>query len=82
MFAPSSLDHEHDVPVFSTGGVPMETTRRDRLAEFVHHLGDVPMPDARRAVHRCGASIDNDPLSVVAAALLILRRESENLLPA
>jgi len=82
MIAPSSLDHQHDVPVVGTNGVPLETTRRDRLAEFVHHLGGVPMPDARRAVHHCDAPVDDDPLAVVAAALLALRRDTEGLQPA
>lgn len=81
MFASASLEPKHSAPGTSTTGVPLDTTRRDRLAEFVHHLGDVPMRDARRAVHHCEARTD-DPLSVVAAALLTLRREAGGLLPA
>ena len=51
--------------------------RPDRLAELVHHLGEVPLTEARRAILQTGADRDHlDPLSVVAGALVQLRREA------
>lgn len=48
----------------------------ERLAELVRDLSDVPMVDARRAVHQ-HAVVDHvhDPLAVVAGALVHLRHQ-------
>ena len=56
---------------------PIRKATPDRLAELVYHLGDVPLREARRAVHRTGQVSDcHDPLSIVAAALVQLRRDA------
>lgn len=48
-----------------------------RLAELVHHLSDASVSEARRAVHQTNATCDErDPLTIVAAALLQLRRDA------
>ncbi len=47
----------------------------DRLAELVQHLGDVSLLEARQAVELVPEPANRlDPLSVVAAALVHLRR--------
>lgn len=54
---------------------PIQTATPDRLAELVHHLSDAPLHEARRAIrHTHKTCNDHDPLSVVAAALVQLRR--------
>jgi len=51
--------------------------RRTRLAELVHHLGGVPVGEARRAIRRSGQTCpQDDPLDIVAAALIQLRQDS------
>lgn len=58
------------------GVIPIRRAASNRLAELVHHLGGVPMRDARRAVQHTDTNCDDDPLSIVAAALLELRRDA------
>ena len=47
--------------------------RLDRLAQLVSELGEVPMDVAHRAVGLSAETTDGDPLTVVAAALVLLR---------
>jgi len=62
--------------------IPIRRASPDRLAELVHHLGDVPVSDARRVIRRTGKTCDeHDPLTIVAGALLQLRREAERCTP-
>lgn len=68
------LDHDTRNPDGDV--IPIRRSTPDRLAELVHHLGGVPMRDARRAVQRTDHTADNDPLSIVAAALLELRQNT------
>lgn len=58
-------------------GASVSATPADRLAELVHHLGAVPMAEAHRAIRRSGHEFgEDDPLSLVAGALVQLRRDS------
>lgn len=67
------IRHEHDAS--------SRMAAADRLAELVHHLGDVPLQRARRAVqHSDKTCAQYDPLSIVAAALVQLRRDSQRCL--
>lgn len=54
------------------------TGAHDRLAELVMHLGDCPASTARLAVsaaaHAKELTADDDPLLIVARALVSLRR--------
>ena len=51
-------------------------TPSERLADLVHHLSEVPMSEARRAVHHNAlAGKTDDPLAVIAGALVQLRNE-------
>lgn len=48
----------------------------ERLAELVHHLSGVPLVDARRAVHHNAvADRIDDPLAIVAGAIVQLRHQ-------
>lgn len=71
-----ATDHEQfEGPPRRTAG--LDDTPYERLAELVHHLSDASMIDARRAVHHHGGSADiDDPLDIVATALVHLRRRS------
>lgn len=58
--------------------IPIRRATPGRLADLVHHLGGVPLRDARRAVdHTETTCTDHDPLSIVAAALIELRRGTD-----
>ncbi len=51
-------------------------TPSERLADLVHHLCEVPMSDARRAIHHnAHAGKTSDPLAVVAGAVVQLKNE-------
>lgn len=58
-------------------------TPSERLADLVHHLCEVPMSEARRAIHHNAlAHRSDDPLAVVAGALVQLRNERRSQAPA
>lgn len=55
---------------------PIQSAAPDRLAELVHHLSDASLHEARRAVRHANETCKNrDPLLVVAAALVQIRRD-------
>ncbi len=63
--------------------VSIQRASLHRLAELVHHLSDVPETEARCAVRLTGHACDSeDPLSIVAAALIELRRKTHGCISA
>ncbi len=77
-FGSSAVSSGHSARGDEGAATPIRKASPDRLAELVYHLGDVPLVEARRAVRRTGQAGDShDPLSIVAAALVQLRRDAD-----
>ena len=69
------------ISLFTSSTVQTRGASRERLADLVHHLGDVPLSKARRAVRsNAVAARTDDPLEVIAGALVQLRNERHTIL--